>query len=192
MDRSHFFISFELSCPARPLKRRLGGLSGLALGLSKIDSCSPCLHCREWSCVVLCDSPRRHNGSGRDWPDKRANRENAPAGTTGLVVVIWSPECTGSIPTLIVVRGTDRALDLVVRSRWNCRLTVVRSVSERRKRATTNRPGMMRGHVDYGRMLSRGAKLSVPPMFLPIRRTASARPSLRASSGPCDTSNERS
>src|SRR5450759_3563332 len=33
-------------------------------------SCSPRLHYAEWLCVVLNDSPRRHNGSGRDWPDK--------------------------------------------------------------------------------------------------------------------------
>ena len=36
MDRPHFFFSFELSYPARPLKRRLGGLSRLAVRLSKI------------------------------------------------------------------------------------------------------------------------------------------------------------
>jgi hypothetical protein len=38
-------------------------------------SCSPCLRCTEWSCVVLCGSPRRHNGSGRDWPHKATNRQ---------------------------------------------------------------------------------------------------------------------
>jgi len=32
-------------------------------------SCSHRLHCAEWSCVVLSDSPRHRNRSGRDWPD---------------------------------------------------------------------------------------------------------------------------
>jgi hypothetical protein len=55
VDRSHFFFSFELSCPARPLKRRLGGLSGLALGLSKLALAVRAFtveNGRAWSCVT--------------------------------------------------------------------------------------------------------------------------------------------
>src|SRR5271169_4905007 len=84
MDRPHFFFSFELTYPARPLKRRLGGLPRVGGQALRNTSCSPCLHCTEWSCVVLCGSPRHHNGSGRDWPHKATIR----------------PEVTGHLPQL--------------------------------------------------------------------------------------------
>jgi hypothetical protein len=38
------------------------------------NSCCPRLHCTEWSCVVLCSSSHRPNGSGRDWPYKATIR----------------------------------------------------------------------------------------------------------------------
>jgi len=107
MDRSHFFFPFELSCPARPVKRRLGGLSGLAFGLPKIGSCSPCLHCTEWSCVVLCDSPRRHNGSGRDWPDSAVKLVDDLAGE--------SPASAGFPVGTVVIPG-DGAGDQTIES----------------------------------------------------------------------------
>jgi hypothetical protein len=55
MDRPHFFFSFELSYPARPLKRRLGGLPRLAVRLSKIPLAVPAFtvqNDRAWSCVA--------------------------------------------------------------------------------------------------------------------------------------------
>jgi hypothetical protein len=55
MDRPHFFFSFELSYPARPLKRRLGGLPRLVVRPSKIPLAVPAFtvqNDRAWSCVA--------------------------------------------------------------------------------------------------------------------------------------------
>ena len=65
----HFFFSFELSYQRDPSKAVWAGLRGWWSGTHKTP-CSPRIHCAEWSCVVLNDSPRRHNGAGRDRPDK--------------------------------------------------------------------------------------------------------------------------
>ena len=70
MDRPSFLLFVRAVLPERePRKPVWAGSRGWWSGSQK-TSCSPRLHCAEWSCVVLSDSPRHHNGSGRDWPDK--------------------------------------------------------------------------------------------------------------------------
>src|SRR5260370_41987751 len=74
MDKASFllFVRTVLSseAPEAP-SGRAPEVGGQAL---QNTSCSPCLHCTEWSCVVLCGSPRHHNGLGRDWPHKATTR----------------------------------------------------------------------------------------------------------------------
>jgi hypothetical protein len=53
-------------------------------------SCSARLHCAQWSCLVLSDSPRRHNGSGRNWPVINALSGSNPHWRTAVIVdVMW-------------------------------------------------------------------------------------------------------
>src|SRR5262245_23724408 len=75
MDRppiSFFFVRAVLreraiEALARALPRWVGQV------LTK-TSCRGHLHCAEWLCIVLSDSLRRRNGSGRNWPYKSATR----------------------------------------------------------------------------------------------------------------------
>ena len=71
-----FFFSLELSYKERAPEPRLDGLTGFAGQFSQKTSCSARLHCAEWSCVVLGDSPRHHSGSGRNWPYKSLARRS--------------------------------------------------------------------------------------------------------------------
>ena len=77
MVRLSLFFSFELSYLKVPKKPRLGGALEVGDQLVTKTSCSPHFHCAEWSCVVLSDFPRHHNGSGRDWPDKSRSGKSA-------------------------------------------------------------------------------------------------------------------
>jgi hypothetical protein len=63
MDSLHFFFSFELSYQGEPRSPSGRGL-GVFDGQFSQNSCRACLHCAEWSCVVLSDS-RRHRGIGQ-------------------------------------------------------------------------------------------------------------------------------
>src|SRR5215510_4818824 len=68
MDRPSFLF-FRSSFLARE-SHRSPGWAAPEVGSQVLTktSCRGRFHCAEWSCIVLRDSPRRRNGSGRDWP----------------------------------------------------------------------------------------------------------------------------
>src|ERR1039458_6785246 len=70
MDRPSFLFFVRAVLPERPPEASLGGAPEVGGQMLTKTSCGPRVHYAEWSCVVLNDSPRRHNGAGRDWPDK--------------------------------------------------------------------------------------------------------------------------
>ena len=70
MDRPSFLFFVRAVLPERPPEASLGGAPEVGGQVLTKTSCSARLHCAEWSCVVLSDSSRHHNGAGRDWPDK--------------------------------------------------------------------------------------------------------------------------
>ena len=78
MDRPSFLLFVRAVLPERAPEAPSGRAPEVGGQVLTKTSCSPRLHCAEWSCVVLSDSPRHHNGSGRDWPDKSATRRSAP------------------------------------------------------------------------------------------------------------------
>src|SRR5215472_13435148 len=74
LDRLSFLFSFELSYEREPSKPWAGRLPRLVGQVLTKTSCRGRFHCAEWSCIVLSDSPRSRNGSGRDWPYKSPSR----------------------------------------------------------------------------------------------------------------------
>ena len=67
-----FFVRAVL--PERAIEALLGGAPEVGSQVLTKNSCRGRFHGAEWSCIVLSDSPRRRNGSGRDWPYKSAIR----------------------------------------------------------------------------------------------------------------------
>src|SRR5260370_32073989 len=70
MDRSSFLLFVRAVLPERAPEALSGRAPEVGGQVLTKTSCRPRLHCAEWSRVVLSDSPRHYNGSGRDWPDK--------------------------------------------------------------------------------------------------------------------------
>ena len=71
-----FFVRAVL--PERAIEALLGGAPEVGSQVLTKNSCRGRFHGAEWSCIVLSDSPRRRNGSGRDWPYKSAFRTEVP------------------------------------------------------------------------------------------------------------------
>jgi len=94
IDRSSF-LSFRSSSLTRQRHRSPGWAAPDLGGQVLTKNLLPWrLHCAEWSCVVLSDSPHRHNGSGRDWPYKSATRTKLGCRSSGgSSKELWKEEC---------------------------------------------------------------------------------------------------
>ena len=107
MDRPSFLFFVRAVLPERARRRPVWAAPEGGGQILIKTSCSARLHCAEWSCVVLSDSPRRHNGAGRDWPDSAVKLVDDLAGE--------SP-ASASFPVGTVVIPGDGAGDQPVES----------------------------------------------------------------------------
>ena len=119
MDRPSFLFFVRAVLPERARRRPVWAAPEGGGQILIKTSCSARLHCAEWSCVVLSDSPRHHNGSGRDWTYKSAIGTKGFAGLFGWRTFsewcVIQPQIshTRLIPTIPCYRLGQDAGDLV-------------------------------------------------------------------------------
>lgn len=103
VDRPFFLLFVRAVLPEKAPEAQTGRSPEVGGQVLTRTSCSPRLHCAEWSCVVLGDSPRHHNGSGRDWPDKSTYRRmrfgalGPPQSRNGMQEKSSAVKCGGSL-----------------------------------------------------------------------------------------------
>ncbi len=113
MNRLSSFFSFELSYQSAAEASSGRGSRGRRSVATKTSCCTR-FYCAEWSCVVLTDSPRYRNGSGRVWPVMPTTRDRPAAqflvtrlcgcleqlqsdvASAGLTLVRWGRKSAGT------------------------------------------------------------------------------------------------